>query len=252
MSKNILIDYDCLQDTRLGVLNLHSPEEAIYYLDHHEEWVSRETDCSKKIDPLTFALFYKERADHPEEVLAVPMTPLILMINKILEEHAKYSDARFYNSRLGIHVNTYPYLFSPIVSDLLRRTIFTHLEGVPVTDVTMVSLRPKDITPDKLVNDYPFYYTYSLEDWLEVNGNSLVDKPVPLANIIAPRIYKKYNKETINKLKEDLNGGDVFDFITKEHAPLISLSFLTLDYFSFLPVPTQEEFNSIIANKPKT
>ena len=77
--KKILVDYDCLQDTRLGVLNKHDPDEAIYYLRNYQEWHSRIVDETRKIDRDTFSLFYADRENHPEEFLSVPITPIILI-----------------------------------------------------------------------------------------------------------------------------------------------------------------------------
>lgn len=255
-AKHILVDYDCLQDTRLGLLNYHNPDEAIYYLRNYKEWHERIVDESRTFNRETFALLYKEREDHPEEFLAVPMTSIILIIQKLLDAHARDTNARFYNSKIGLKINIYPYLFSEEVKDLLRRTIFSHLINVPLLDIDFVRMAPEDLTPDLLVRDYLFYYCYSIDDFLAAQIENLTKLAIPNISVISPKLFLNYNPEKdaekLAELETKIGEKDIFEFISKELAPLINIEFIDVSFFSFLPVPTAEEYALIKESIPKT
>ena len=46
----VLVDYDTLQDTRLGVLQYHNKAEALYYINNQHAWHNRIMDKTNSID----------------------------------------------------------------------------------------------------------------------------------------------------------------------------------------------------------
>ena len=242
----VLVDYDTLQDTRLGVLQYHNKAEALYYINNQHAWHNRIMDKTNSIDLKTFELFYANRAETPEEVLATPITPMIFIIAKLVKENIDNADSRFYDTRMGIHINIWPYEMSHSVRETLRLTLFKYLDVGPIVDLSIVRLPPKDITPRRLFEEYQIYYTYGLKEWIAAQGEELLKFQIPNNVIVTPKLFRNDDHDVMREVEKHRDTDcDLFDAIAREHRGLIDIQFLDVSYFSFMPLPEDNDVEFI-------
>jgi hypothetical protein len=240
---NILVSLDDLQDTRIGTLYYHDPEAAIDLINNQEKWLFRTVDRTDKIDLRTFKLLYDRRTENAEAILgASPVTSIALLINKVLTENTSNADALFYESKLGVHVNIWPYSMTEDVQDVLRRTLFQWFYSGEIYELRIVSISPSELSPQKILNEeYVIIYTYDMTEWIRHHGKGFFTAAMPTLTVVAPRLLRDDNPEHIRAIMEDKEQRDVFDIVADHMGHIFEVTFLDVSYFSFIPVPTGKE-----------
>lgn len=155
---NIIVELDALQDTALGVIAAHNAELGVKAVMDEEFWHSRVVEgMGSLLPPDVFDTLYAGRASNAMEVLRnSPLTGVPLMIAKFVASHAANADARFYDSKMAIHINIWPYDMTPDVRDIYRRTAYKWFDIGPITDLQIVRFSPSELTPKYLTGSICF------------------------------------------------------------------------------------------------
>lgn len=239
----ILVDIDAIQDTALGVIAHYDEDTGIRLINDQAFWHSRVIEGDGcLITPEIFDKIYAERAEHGPQVLgASPLTPIVLIIAQMLSKHGVDADARFYDSKMSVDINIWPYEMTAEVRDLYQRTAYPWFSGGPCLAVNIVRLSPEDLTPQMLQSKYSVWYTRDIRPWFKANGEKLVNYVIPLFSIIAPRILRLSPTVNLNNIPSNRRNDDLFTETSKLHQGLIDLTFLDVVNFSYIPVPEESD-----------
>ena len=242
----ILVDLDSLQDTRFGVLTTHFPNVANALLDDQYTWLNREEDKVNGVDKDVFSVLYGGRANDPETVLGnSPPTAIPLIINRAIAEHTASADTQFYESRLKVHINAWPYKFTHEVKDVLCRTVYEWIKVGHIADIRVVDYSPEELSSKFIAESgYDILYMYDLKKWVEAQGESLVKFVIPAVTIVSPRIIRNRDEALLAEVPTKFKDRDMFETISEELRYIIGMDFIDLSYFSFIPIPTEAELEA--------
>lgn len=242
----ILVDLDSLQDTRFGVLTTHFPNIANALLDDQYKWLYRTEDVVPGVDKEVFSTLYNGRAANPETILGnSPVTAIPLIINRAVAEHAASADTQFYNSRLKVHINVWPYKFTDEVKDVLCRTVYEWIKLGYIADIRVVDYSPAELSSKFIIEcGYDILYMYDLKAWIVAQGEALVKFVVPTVTIVSPRIIRNHDKQLLSEVPAKFKDRDLFETLSEELRYIVGMDFIDLSYFSFIPIPTEAELEA--------
>lgn len=248
MSKiGLLVELDALQDTALGVIAAHNQALGFIAVRDEEMWHNRVVEgIPKYLPPDVFDTLYSNRAHNALDVLGnSPLTGIPLMVGKFVNAHATNADARFYDSKLSIHVNIWPYDMTPSVKDILKRTVFTWFSIGPIVDLQIVRLSPEELTPQYLNGNYTQMYVRDIRPWFTAQAEMLSKYSIPLFTIVAPRIIRNTNKSEFDAIPSNKKDVDLFAETVKWHTGIIGLDFIDNKFFSYIPLPSEKDIKVI-------
>ena len=240
---NIIVELDALQDTALGVIAAHNAGLGVKAVMDEEFWHSRVVEgMGSLLPPDVFDTLYAGRASNAMEVLRnSPLTGVPLMIAKFVASHAANADARFYDSKMAIHINIWPYDMTPDVRDIYRRTAFKWFDIGPITDLQIVRFSPGELTPKYLNGAYTQMYIRDIRPWFKAQAEALAKYQIPLFTMVAPRIVRNVDKTLFDSIPSDKKSLDLFEETTRWHSGIIGLDFIDNRFFSYIPVPTEDD-----------
>lgn len=224
--KYIVVDLDCLLDTRLPMACMLDPYGMNKML-MSKSYYKRKKDIFGNIPEIVFKKVYETRTKHLLET-ARPT----LMIEFVREA---FSDMAFDVSRLaysfdvGIFINMYPYYLS--MSDLDHfKVLFKNLYND--IEIQFINKSVPELTPEFLRKHAGMLIKYDALYWLEYHTSMLNIFKCHIFGIpiIAPMIGMG------SVLKKDLNK-EYFKTLRKHHSKVAGLEFLPACMFSFTEEP---------------
>lgn len=233
MLRKVMTDIDTLLDTRLGVVNLISPEGAEYMLKHGNYW-ERENDfwevlTNGLVSREAFNKAWRERgagnsADVINNSVLTNIQPFIMRIlaeDLVLRSNQMGDE----NDEVVLVINTWPYALSPDnVEDM--RDIAVYLFG-EMTPIEIVEIPMEKITPGFLDESYAAYITYSFIDWIKYHFEELSRARMNCFNFISPRIYEN----DVSKLSID-EKKTIIDVFRLEKLIHMDFEFIDAKHFS--------------------
>jgi len=225
----IIIELDCLLDTRLTTLLEHYGADVVERVitnGYHKRWVDKFLD----IDYQEFQHHYQNR---DKRVLKSAIrTPLIRLVQEfVLGTIANSANTPFHNQAKVI-VNIYPYELTESEIRTIRNTITTLTKAN--ADVEIISKTPTELTPRYLSTETSLMVMYDIQPWLEAQSeNSAFKKQAcPDMGLFTPMMFKKYplsheDKKIIKSMDTPL-----FEYLAKSIAPFAKVLFLPVEKFS--------------------
>ena len=242
---SIIVELDALQDTALGVIAAHNAGLGVKAVMDEEFWHSRVVEgMGTLLPPDVFDTLYASRANNALEVLRnSPLTGVPLMISKFVSSHAVNADARFYDSKMAIHINIWPYEMTAAVRDIYKRTAYNWFNSGPITDLQIVRFSPGELTPQYLSGAYTQMYVRDIRPWFKAQAEALSKYQIPLFTIVAPRIVRNVDKANFDAIPADKKNLDLFEETARWHGGIIGLDFVDNRFFSYIPVPTEDDLD---------
>ena len=213
----ILVDLDCIVDSRLGTLYKGWPSkideilESDYYKREADDW----SDLG--IDKKEYDEAYNNR-----DIETLKNSYKTNFINKLIKKIIDLDASRITNPRVGnihLNINFHPYkLPDAVVKKYID--IFTYIMP-PTIVIKAVNMPFKDISLNLLRQEYGGYYLYSFNDWYVAQYENLKNQFAPDVAVSIPKLFP--SKDSI-PTKDDLE-----DCIVKD--PFASLYLSLADRF---------------------
>jgi hypothetical protein len=236
----LLIELDCLLDTRLATIHSFGKEYTETALRNN--YFGRDTDVFPGITREQFAERYMNRG---KAILQHAMpTPMLNLCREFVRDTLGLVHNTPFHLKPLIIINIYPYKLSePEINNIIKGMVSHTRE---TADVSVVSYSDKQITPDYVKSDIAIMIKYQYLDWLETHALSkaFLKKTCPESGLIGPVLYFIDPPPDSNEQIQRPKGGS-FDILEEATAPIIGLKLLPISEFSvLLPKSVQSLKNS--------
>lgn len=189
----ILVELDCLLDTRLGTLAKINPEEAIKVLDNG--YFTREWDNFPGFNKTEFDEAYHAR---DEETLqnSILTGMYFFLMSRFSDIRKQIIDRRDYDG-IELLINVYPYKLDDDTKDAIGLAMASHF--TTIESVKVVDMEYKEISPTYCANELTALVLYDWDtwtnaqvDWITKDGCSLPKNLAVMFNVTvwAPALYK--------------------------------------------------------------
>lgn len=229
--QNVLIDIDCLLDTRLGLFHQAFPSafkklDLTSYCDRNHNRLWELFGISKK----RWDKRWRERTVAAME--SCQPTTLLFNLKPIIVN--KYIDGKTspVHDPLHLYINIYPYR----LSDEERVEVVNAVREWTMEDIDIetVYLAPRKMTPSIIKERYQSIFMLDFVSWMETHGPELADARMPCVMFNVPAFVHDDNKELMSAA--DRESIDPFKLTQQSLAEYLSLELLSPELFS-LPKP---------------
>lgn len=225
----IYIALDSLLDTRLGTLAKIDSALAVKALNGN--YRNRVIDKFEGVTPEDFAKAYAAR---DLDTLKLSMVSNVsFLIRRIIKDSLALAVQQRTITRINIELNVWPYRFEHESEiEMLISCVRHHAYNNAV--VRVVSIRPEDLTPTYISNNYQLMVIYDWMDWLAHHKAAFEQRGIPGVAVIAPQLFldRIPSKEEIMEMCA--GGQNVFELTEKIFAPLFRLNLLPASLFSVI------------------
>jgi hypothetical protein len=229
--ETILVELDCLLDTRLGTLERMGEEHAARVLT--PAYLAREQDVFDGIDREAYRQLYQAR--DVETLKHSKVTALTTRFRELTTFLTEMAIERPYFDGVQIAVNTFPYVLDAVTADAIGKAVTAWIGGnVPVE---LVSIRPEQLTPAVVKTHYAMLFMYEYEAWMNMHAVAFKDTRLNEVHLIAPALYfnEKPDEKTLKSLVRD--AAHPFIAMTMLASPLVGLELIDIRYFSIVAAP---------------
>lgn len=226
LSVAILVDIDCLFDTRLSTLfQMNSVD--ITKLIKSNKYHTRQTDSFESIDYKTFQEAYSKR--NKKTLLTAATTEIKTYISEYVKNTMQNNIGEPNPVLPVIILNTYPYNLNKDEEKLITKALIKVTNSM--AEIEIVNFDISQVTPEYIKKKISAYITYNALEWLEYySENKLLAKyNCPSVELISPRIH---HKEIDDEIKKILIENDPFQFAMDSAKFFIDLKFIPISFFS--------------------
>jgi len=225
----IFTELDALLDTRIASLDKMGTDVLINVIG--KNYHNRLADYFTDIDNDKFKEIYDNR---DKEILKnAILTPISFLILDYAKKTINQISSTPFHYKPKLIVNIYPYdLTDDEITNLIKVLIHT---TESLIDISIVKMPYEEITPMYVKRDISLLILYNYTEWLELHSaNKAFNKTTcPEVTLLGPGIiFKKGSYKNETNL-------DPFAAIETLVAPLIGLKLLTIDLFSFILPPKE-------------
>lgn len=244
---SILVDIDCLFDTRLATLKGLKDEyvSAILKANYRDRITDNLVELLPELDMKAYHDLYRAR-DIPTWVTAGAYPTLLpIHLSLIVREHIKIASEGPLSGLPIVTINTYPYALTPEEKNELTKRLHSDI-GEPLCKVVTVRLSPEQMSPSILKNQYKVIFIYSLSEWMTLHENDIrATAPIDIV-VFAPKLFTTGNLNSHSDFSQykDINLGVL---ATELHMQYFRLELLEASWFSYLDVRRLAEI--ALANK---
>jgi hypothetical protein len=255
---NLLLDIDCLFDTRMGTLIDLDPKVTTYLSGkaYRERLLDDYTALTQgHITTEAFNARYAKRdLDVLKKSLITGMVPvLITYVEGLKERLFRKVDVSAINIDINIHPYVIPGPFLESIKNCLRHLL------PPYVQVGVGSYSRQQLDPEFFDRYYNGWVTYDIHSWLEVHGDALLGKPLNGLSVIVPKLFSKEPGAF------ETNEGEVFreadkhglfelvmqDFLHIEHMPVVDFCFIVPGSYR-MPEDDEDQSSSDSSNKERS
>jgi len=222
--ENVMVDLDCLLDTRLPVLYYLAPDVAKTMLKD-DSYRKRVIDRFGNIPDKLFRAYYRERSKNVLG-LATP-TPMVDLVIDYCQEAYYSATSASLNKIPTLYINTYPYNLNEEESMNILELIYKLL---PVNvNVDMVCMSHAELTPTFVDANVATIIKYDALEWLEYQSaiGNLAKMPLLRNCVIAP-LLASANTPSASITQE------AFEEVRSAFGPITNLVFIQSRIFSSL------------------
>lgn len=233
LSRKLLVELDCLLDTRLGTLDLIEADLPLVALgnDYHnrllDDWYAL---TNRKVSNASFKEHYAKR---DSETLKVSAATGLL---KVLRKMAKYvSDDNILNLEeqpLEVVISLHPYILTDSEKEAVVSSVGAWLP--PDAPVSIVDINVYDLTPGQLDVNWDGVILYDFDRWFTKHGETLNTKLIPRNSIFAPALFVKKPEAEDDLTMLTTASESAFSITEKAFTERIDLNFLNPSLFSIL------------------
>lgn len=229
--KTLLVELDCLLDTRFTTLWLQDPSLAEQALK--DEYHKRLKDLFRGVEVEDFNNWYSKR-DKRTLAQSLP-TPMKFLVLDFCKKTIEQMLATPFNFKPRVEINIHPYNLTETEQELIRQTFITSTKDM--VDVKIVSYDYEYLNPLFVKENYELMIMYHYGKWLDAQSvNKLWEKyTCPNVTLMAPMLYMDHK---VNIQKDKLESFDkAMDFLK----PFVELSLVPVEMFSFIKPEIQKE-----------
>lgn len=194
--KKLLVDLDCLLDTRLSTI-FHLNKDAYKTLLKNKAYYTRLTDNFELLtDGLITQEAYLKAYQHRDKERLKHSSPtrMLKVLNQISKDIEAQSVTEPDTSGLIIGVNTYPYSLTEKEQEVLAISVEVYCS--PSTKVHCVSIPLLDCTPLYIRDHWDMYITYNFDHWYTPHVNTFFKVRNPRGLLYAASLFIKEPTET--------------------------------------------------------
>lgn len=229
----VIIEIDCLLDTRLGTIAKYSPDLANTILTDTENlYHERKTDDFPGISRETFYSLYQDR--DIETMFNSRPTNIIKFLIKNHLELATNLRSQAKNETLVYQINVFPYLLTPVEQEDLILA-FKHWLGIKEVIVECINFSTLDLTPKYIDSFVSCFFMYDYWTWLNLHAEALQKTRIPDVTLFCPEIMAGIgnNFEALVELAND-GGPEPFTRLKLLISEYIEILHLSIDHFSIM------------------
>ncbi len=226
--ETILVELDCILDTRLGTLAKMGVDTAVRALQN--AYHTREHDVFEGVDTEEFKRAYRER--NVETLQHSGLTLLSTMLRGLAQNLSEMAITRPYFDGVKIAVNTYPYQLNPELVEAIGKAVAVHVGST--APVELVTISPQALTPTHVKANYAMLFMYDFQAWMEVHAQAFATTRLPDVSLIAPALYfgERPDQKTLQDLVRD--AAHPFAAMTMLASGLVGLELIDIKYFSII------------------
>lgn len=229
-TSTLMVELDCLLDTRLGTLFSFGPEIMDTVLT--EAYYQREEDKFPNVDDATFKSRYSQR-DISVLKNACP-TKIISLIQEFVVKTLNQSLVSPHHYLPKVVLNTYPYDLSDAECESMIKILMYFTKEK--CQIEHVCLPYEALTPSYVKHAYSVMIMYDYRTWLECHAKTEAFKTssCPEVTLMAPAIFfdGPLKLEDMQMLeKQNLTPFKAVEMIA---APFVNLKLLPIEEFSFI------------------
>lgn len=234
-SKNMLVELDCLLDTRISTVSLINEKAAVELLKpeyRKRTWDDIHTLTGGLVDNETFREAYDNRG--VETLINARCTAIVVMLNHFLMELEDQStDSPEFDST-RVDVNVYPYDLSSDEQEMLVTAVMAYA-GIQ-TQVKVVRFPYAEITPKRLKDNYHAVILYDFDKWFSLHVEALEHVRIPRCTMLAPALYVKDPGDEALEI-EELPDKTPFEVLEMAVIERLGLELLEPRLFSLVEMP---------------
>jgi hypothetical protein len=233
--KRILVELDCLLDTRYATLKKLNRKATETILKDKSYWLRIQDDFTTLTKgAITQSEYLKAYAERDKETLkqARP-TGIVKLLSRISKEVEAQKISLPMVESLKIEVNIYPYILNEAELDVLATAVMFY--GGLETEVIPVSLSLKQLNPKQIKQTWDAVILYNFNDWFTIHAAELNANPIPRHLLYAPALTFK-SPENAEDFYIETPHGNLSPFTALEmcFVPKLCLEFLKPAEFSLL------------------
>lgn len=241
----VLVDVDCLLDTRLGTVAKLSPELA-RKLVSSDEYFTREEDRFEGVGDILYKNAYlnRDKQTLTNSVMTAMVTGWLRALLSQLKDQALTQPN---HDSIRVDVNLHPYQFSDVEREELVRVLKYRFDG-PKADpafshllsVEIIDRAPEQLEPSFCKSNYGAMVMYDPWTWMNLHAEAFKTVRLPEVLLYAPRIYF-HRKPTAEELREfemqfRMESGtkppDQFTWMEMRASPIVGVTLVDPAYFS--------------------
>lgn len=229
--KFILINLDCLLDTRQGTLLTINPEVA-YEITSKEDYHARESDefVSEQYGALSTELFEQVKEKFKHEIIFKSLkTKMYLFLQELIDGYVKLALTTPHVSTITLEVNLFPYQFTDMQVEYLMKALIVHLGNAAA--ISIVNFDIKQMPLKAIAEKYESVIMYNPVEWLNQRHNELKvgtmkDLTLYIPKMNAVRALTDKERKSISK-----NVSDVYKFTEMIFAGFVRLNYVPVEYY---------------------
>lgn len=239
MRQCLLVELDCLLDTRLGTLIKmdESVAEKVVQSNYQVRDSDRWNELVSDVEQEDYDYLYRKR--DVETLKLSKLTSMIPMLGKMVADIQESALNDIEDDRVQIHINSHPYKLSKLDQEALKDALLFHLGGV--VELTFVNIPLIGLMPDMIGDTYDGVILYDIDSWLKKHQGALMENRIPGVVFMCPAIYFN-EKPNADQLREEI-GEDVtpFQAIEMVLSEYMSLRLIDVSNFSLIKLDQQDK-----------
>ena len=233
--KRILVELDCLLDTRIAVLNSLSPlaTKEILKSGAYRDRKSDDFELLTKgvIKNSDFINAYAKR--NKETLKRSQPTNIVKLLSTISKEVELQKLETPVTESLKIIVNVFPYKLTEDEIRILSTAVMCY--GGMESEVTVTNKSLKELSPTEIKKSWDGLIIYEFDNWFTLHSEALDKTPIPRHLMFAPALYIKPIEEK-DEVVTTAEGGTINPFTVVEMAMVahLCLELLRPEEFSLI------------------
>lgn len=223
--QKILIELDCLLDTRIGTVARISNDLAIGALK--QNYHKRIEDKFPDVDMVLYKDLYDNRNEETLKVSTITtFLPLLKHLCSLITEEAI---SRPFHSGPEVIINIYPYQLSSEVTEAIQAAVMRWV-GI-MTPISIRRINPKEMSPS-FCQDFSLLVMYDPTIWFNENLEALLKEPIRDVALYIPQLLrnKVETEEELKSLTEEfMDPISALELILK---PFVDVTFLEVYFYS--------------------
>lgn len=234
-NKTVLVELDCLLDTRLGTVERINPAAAnrlylgdAYYERDIDDWA---TLTEGVVDNATFQSHYAARDAHTLE-LSRP-TRMLGFIKRLTQDLDASKVMSPEIESVHVVVNVHPYTLSERECEVLETLVYSYC--AIGTKVTTTSLAYEAITPETMETHFDGVVLYEFDRWFTLHAEALNQKLIPRNSLFSPALYIKPPEALKKETPEEFHSVTPFAQLEMAMVERLGLELFRVKEFSVVP-----------------